>query len=95
MSDEYDLFRETFGKSSSGQPAQVKPYGELEGILLKFDKPLDNYDASRPYFLTVTVTVGRHGDKKDVAQSFTLQQICRTVGGKFSEGHYRGEEPIL
>jgi hypothetical protein len=95
MSDDYDIFRETTAHTENGEPFQVKPYGELEGLLFKFDEPLHNYDASRPY--TVSVIISRAGtpDEEQPSPRITVQSICRTIGGKLQEGAHRGETPIL
>lgn len=94
MDADYDIFRETTAHADNGEPFQVKPYGELEGLLLKFDKPLNNFDASRPYTVSVIISRAHTPDSEQPSPRLTVQSICRSVG-RIGEGGYRGEEPIL
>lgn len=93
----YDLFRETFGRSVTGRQMQIKPYGFLEGLAFRFVRPLENMDASRPYFVTVSLTRAGRGSDLVHEEKISGQMICRTIGGRFIDfpGAYKGESPLL
>lgn len=90
---DYDVFRERAGAVKNGGRIMLKPYGWLEGVMVKLSVPVENFDASKPYFLIVTLA--RVGDSGPVDTNLVIQTACRTVGGKFQSGAYPSEEPIL
>lgn len=95
--EEYDLYRETAGTIDNAHSFILRPYGRLEGVLLVLDEPLDNFDASQPYRLTVLLERTGPVDPPPPAIPcrLTAQQVCRTIGGRFQEGAHRGEKPLL